>query len=80
MLASDTKNIIDLFSKTLQIIHKTKNISTYLANTRDTLCYATNENQESTLELLKQTADFAIVAGGYNSSNTTHLVDLLSTR
>jgi len=78
MLASDTKNIIDLFSTTLQSIHKTADISSYLANTRDTLCYATNENQESTLQLLKHNVDLSIVAGGYNSSNTTHLVELIS--
>src|SRR3972149_3723270 len=46
------------------------------ADTRDTLCYATNENQEATLALLDQPADLAIVVGGYNSSNTSHIVEL----
>jgi 4-hydroxy-3-methylbut-2-enyl diphosphate reductase len=40
------------------------------------LCYATNENQEATLGLLKNKADLAIVVGGYNSSNTSHIVEL----
>ena len=78
MLASETKNIIDQFEKTLQSIHSTADITKYLANTRDTLCYATNENQDSTLQLMQQNADLAIIAGGYNSSNTTHLVELTS--
>ena len=46
------------------------------ADTRDTLCYATNDNQSAVTALLNTPADLAIVAGGYNSSNTTHLVEL----
>ncbi|RPI66643.1 MAG: 4-hydroxy-3-methylbut-2-enyl diphosphate reductase, partial [Ignavibacteriales bacterium] len=39
-------------------------------------CYATYDNQQATMELLNQRADFAVVVGGYNSSNTGHLVEL----
>ncbi|HUS00222.1 MAG TPA: hypothetical protein VMY77_00760, partial [Chitinophagaceae bacterium] len=46
------------------------------ADTRDTLCYATYENQSAVYGLLKTDADLAIVVGGYNSSNTSHLVEL----
>jgi 4-hydroxy-3-methylbut-2-en-1-yl diphosphate reductase len=52
------------------------NIQEHVADTRDTLCYATNDNQDSTYELLKTDADMAIVVGGYNSSNTSHIVEL----
>ncbi|MFZ6000655.1 MAG: 4-hydroxy-3-methylbut-2-enyl diphosphate reductase, partial [Bacteroidota bacterium] len=38
--------------------------------------YATNDNQDATYELLKAPADLAIVVGGYNSSNTSHIVEL----
>jgi 4-hydroxy-3-methylbut-2-enyl diphosphate reductase len=48
----------------------------HFADTRDTLCYATNDNQDSTYELLKTDADLAVVVGGYNSSNTSHIVEL----
>ena len=53
------------------------NLKNHFADTRDTLCYATNDNQSATIELLKSNADLAIVVGGYNSSNTSHLVELL---
>jgi 4-hydroxy-3-methylbut-2-en-1-yl diphosphate reductase len=46
------------------------------ADTRDTLCYATNDNQSAVSALLDTPAHLAIVAGGYNSSNTTHLVEM----
>lgn len=46
------------------------------ADTRDTLCYATNDNQTAVREMLNTAADLAIVVGGYNSSNTSHLVEL----
>ena len=53
-----------------------KILKNHFADTRDTLCYATNDNQEATYGLLKESADFAIVVGGYNSSNTSHIVEL----
>jgi 4-hydroxy-3-methylbut-2-enyl diphosphate reductase len=54
----------------------TDKLKDHFADTRDTLCYATNENQEATYGLLKENADLAIVVGGYNSSNTSHIVEL----
>ncbi len=47
-----------------------------VADTSDTLCYATKENQDATESLIADGADVAIVVGGYNSSNTSHLVEL----
>ena len=77
MLATETQEIADFVKETM--IHKygKDEIKKHFADTRDTLCYATNENQKSTYELMESDADLAIVVGGYNSSNTTHLVELL---
>jgi 4-hydroxy-3-methylbut-2-enyl diphosphate reductase len=78
MLASDTQAIAD-YLKELMINHyqlTEDTVSEKFAETRDTLCYATNDNQSAVYGLLKQPADLAIVVGGYNSSNTSHLVEL----
>jgi len=78
MLATDTQEIVDYLRQIIRFHFQVapENIKDYFADTRDTLCYATNDNQSATYGLLAEEADFAIVAGGYNSSNTAHLVDL----
>jgi len=77
MLASETQEIADFVRNTMIKKYGASSIKDHFADTRDTLCYATNDNQNSTLGLLDIDADLAIVVGGYNSSNTTHLVELL---
>lgn len=77
MLASETTEIANYFKKLMKQKYGEANIKDHFADTHDTLCYATNENQDSTFGLLKTDADIAIVVGGYNSSNTSHLVELL---
>jgi len=76
MLASETQEIADYFKTVMMEKYGAINIGNHFADTRDTLCYATNENQDATYGLLEEEADLAIVVGGYNSSNTSHLVEL----
>ena len=78
MLASDTQTIAEYLREVMIVKYKltTENIETQFADTRDTLCYATNDNQGAVYSLLDTPANFAIVVGGYNSSNTSHLVEL----
>lgn len=77
MLASETEAIAGLLRDTMIKKYGNENIEEHFADTRDTLCYATNDNQNATIGLTKESADLAIVVGGYNSSNTSHLVELL---
>jgi 4-hydroxy-3-methylbut-2-enyl diphosphate reductase len=76
MLATETQAIADYFRKMMVLKYGEASIKEHFADARDTLCYATNDNQDSTYELLKTDADLAIVVGGYNSSNTSHIVEL----
>jgi 4-hydroxy-3-methylbut-2-enyl diphosphate reductase len=77
MLASETQEITEYLRGVMIEKYGLESIKQHIADTRDTLCYATNDNQSATLELLNHDADLAIVVGGYNSSNTSHLVELL---
>lgn len=76
MLASETQGIAEYFRSLMIERYGEENLKQHFADTRDTLCYATNDNQDSTYELLETNADLAIVVGGYNSSNTSHIVEL----
>ena len=76
MLASETEEISNFLKDFIIDKRGQENYKDFFADTRDTLCYATNENQKATYSLLEVPADLAIVVGGYNSSNTSHLVEL----
>lgn len=76
MLATDTQEISDYLAAIMNQKYGESPAQEHFANTRDTLCYATNDNQTATLALIEKEADMAFVIGGYNSSNTSHLVEL----
>ena len=76
MLATETQSIADYLKNIMTEKYKEENIKKHFADTRDTLCYATHDNQKATYGLLNENADLAIVVGGYNSSNTSHIVEL----
>ena len=78
MLATETQAIADYLKQTIIKHYNTpaENTAERFAETRDTLCYATNDNQSAVLGMLEHNADLALVIGGYNSSNTSHLVEL----
>ncbi len=75
-LATDTQAISDYLKQTMTQKYGKDTIAEHFADTRDTLCYATNDNQSAVIGLLETSADLAIVMGGKNSSNSSHLVEL----
>ena len=80
MLATETQEITDMLRNAMIEKYGEETIKEHIADTRDTLCYATNDNQSATYGLMENDADLAIVVGGSNSSNTTHLVELLENK
>jgi 4-hydroxy-3-methylbut-2-en-1-yl diphosphate reductase len=76
MLATETREIAKVIRQALVDRYGNSMIKHHYAETSDTLCYATNENQNATYALIGEGADLALVVGGYNSSNTSHLVEL----
>jgi len=80
MLAEETHEIAQLIKAALESRWGSAALSEHFADTRDTLCYATSENQRSMTSLLDAGGDIAIVVGGYNSSNTCHLAELCEGR
>lgn len=77
MLATETQQVMDVLKEAAVSLYGEADILNHFADTSDTLCYATNENQSATLALAETDADIALVVGGYNSSNTMHLVEIL---
>ena len=75
-LATDTQAISDYLKQIIIKKYGAENIEAHFADTRDTLCYATNDNQSAVIGLLETSADLALVRGGKNSSNSSHLVEL----
>jgi 4-hydroxy-3-methylbut-2-enyl diphosphate reductase len=80
MLAEETREIAAMVREALVARYGETVIGEHYADTRDTLCYATSENQRAMKGLLSESADLAVIVGGYNSSNTSHLVELCEGR
>jgi 4-hydroxy-3-methylbut-2-enyl diphosphate reductase len=73
MLKSETEEI----QRRLQAaVEKRDGVDSQNFQVFDTICGATQERQDSLFGLLQQPLDVLLVVGGYNSSNTTHLVEI----
>jgi len=81
---------IGVVNQTTMLATETQEIAAYLrdvvvemygeeatTDTRDTLCYATNDNQNATVGVLDSGAQLAVVVGGFNSSNTIQIATIL---
>ena len=78
MLAEETREVAVIIRSAMEKRYGKENLEYHFADTNDTLCYATNQNQNATKNVLDAGADLAVIVGGYNSSNTSHLVEICS--
>ncbi|NKB70161.1 MAG: 4-hydroxy-3-methylbut-2-enyl diphosphate reductase [Candidatus Latescibacteria bacterium] len=78
MLAEDTQEVASILRQAMLERYGPGNLDHHIADTSDTLCYATNQNQDATRALIESRPDLAVIVGGYNSSNTSHLVEICS--
>ncbi len=76
MLAEETQEVAAILRRAMLQRYGQEQLDYHWADTNDTLCYATHQNQNATRTLLSSGADLALIVGGYNSSNTSHLVEL----
>lgn len=72
MLKSETEEIQNRVRTALQ----TRDGHTDNFQVFDTICGATQERQDALFDMLTKPMDLLLVVGGYNSSNTTHLVEI----
>jgi 4-hydroxy-3-methylbut-2-enyl diphosphate reductase len=77
MLRSETETIQVLLR---EAVAKRDGGSTANFRYFDTICGATQERQDALFQLLDESIDLLLVVGGYNSSNTTHLVEIGSAK
>lgn len=76
MLSSESLAIAERLKQAMREKYGEAQLSQYFHNF-DTICSATQDRQDAVLDLVKsQPLDLMLVIGGYNSSNTNHLVEL----
>jgi 4-hydroxy-3-methylbut-2-enyl diphosphate reductase len=75
MLKSETEEVQKRFEQAMVTRYGQGHVQEHF-RVADTICGATQERQDSLFDLLKKPLDMLFVVGGYNSSNTTHLVEI----
>jgi 4-hydroxy-3-methylbut-2-enyl diphosphate reductase len=72
MLKNETQEIQHRIQRTLI----TRDGHSQAFHSFDTICGATQDRQDALIEMLRKPMDMLLVVGGYNSSNTSHLVEI----
>uniref|UniRef100_A0A7S4AT90 4-hydroxy-3-methylbut-2-enyl diphosphate reductase n=1 Tax=Pseudo-nitzschia australis TaxID=44445 RepID=A0A7S4AT90_9STRA len=79
MYKKETKAIGQLFQKSIMKIHGPAEVDQHYMEF-DTICDATQERQDAVAELVHSASglglDFILVVGGWDSSNTAHLLEI----
>ena len=82
LLRNETLTIIDYLREVMTAKYGESKVANHLCSEGkgDTLCYATQVNQDALQQAFEQTIDAALVVGGKNSSNTFQLYRVCAER
>ena len=75
MLSSESLEIANMLQESVRRRWKANELPKRFRHF-DTICSATQDRQDAVLKLAREGLDVMIVVGGYNSSNTGHLVEI----
>lgn len=75
MLSSESLEIAEMFREAIEKKHGHQSLEERFRHF-DTICTATQDRQDAVNKLVREDVDLMIVIGGYNSSNTTHLLEI----
>lgn len=75
MLSSESLEIANLLQESIRRRWGAAELSNRFRHF-DTICSATQDRQDAVLKLAREGIDLMMVVGGYNSSNTGHLVEI----
>lgn len=75
MLSSESLEIAEMLRRALADRYGEENIDAHFRSF-DTICSATQERQDAIHELGRKGLDLILVVGGFNSSNTSHLIEI----
>lgn len=75
MLSSESIEIAEMLKKSMELRYGAEEGHKRFRHF-DTICSATQDRQDAVLKLIDEGVDLMIVVGGFNSSNTGHLVEM----
>lgn len=77
MLKGETEQIGKLFEQTMLKKFGAAKLNEHFLSPGDTICDATQERQDAMQKLITEDLDLVVIIGGYNSSNTGHLHEMV---
>jgi len=75
MLSTESLEIAALLRKSMKTARGDADLGAHFRSF-DTICSATQDRQDAVKQMLAEKCDLMVVVGGFNSSNTTHLLEI----